>query len=163
MNWIQRLILYGLSSPVGRAWAQGPSTPAPLPSLPRDAGLEVVDASTGFVLVSTGILLLLIVGMGVKLYDLARKRRQDAAAVQTKISDAIVADPMLSRLPLTPTVRMPLWRGKPLIVEVVGSVPSPGLRQAAADLVLREALRFRKGCQLETRISVEPGMLRRVA
>jgi hypothetical protein len=165
MNWVQRFTLFGfgLTSSVGRAWAQAPSNPAPLPGLPQDARPDIIDASTGFVLVSAVILLLVIVGIGVKLYDLKQKREQDAAALQARISDALMVDPMLSPFPLTPTVRIPVWKGGPVMVEVSGAVPGGGLRQAAVDLVLREALRIGKTCRLVDRVSVDPGMLRRAA
>jgi len=113
--------------------------------------------------VSTVILLLLIVGIGVKLYDRKQKRDQEAAALQARISDALMSDPMLSRLPITATVRMPLWNGKPVMVEVTGTAPRPGLRQAAVDLALRETLRTGKTCRIEDRVSVDPAMLRHAA
>lgn len=168
MNWIPRLTFFGLMSTAGRAWAQASSTPAgatppPVTGVPRVAGSEVVDASTGLVLVSAVILLLLMVGIGVKLYDRARKRDQDAAALQARISDALMVDPMLSRLPVTATVRIPLWSGRPVMAEVSGTVPRAGLRQAAVDLVLREALRTGKTCRLVDRISVDPAMLSHAA
>jgi hypothetical protein len=88
---------------------------------------------------------------------------QDAAALQARISDALMVDPMLSRLPLTATVRIPLWNGRPVMVEVSGTTPRAGLRQAAVDLVLREALRAGKSCRLVDRISVDPAMLSHAA
>ncbi len=164
MNWILRFAVIGLTSTVGRAWAQAPSTPPPYsPGVPPVAGPEVVDASTGFVLVSAVILLLLIVGIGVKLYDRAQKRDQDAAALQARISDALMTDPMLSRLPITATIHISLWNGRPVMVEVTGTAPRAGLRQAAVDLVLREALRTGKTARLVDRITVDPTMLRHAA
>ena len=175
MNWIPRLTFFGVVSMVGRAWAQVPSNPAPQrdlpvgPAIPPLTGVppmargEAVDASTGFVLVSAVILLLLIVGIAVKLYDRAQKRDQDAAALQARLSDALMVDPMLSHFPITATVRIPMWNGRPVMVEVTGTVPRAGLRQAAVDLVLREALRTGKTCRLVDRISVDPAMLRHAA
>ena len=160
MNWTQRLALFGmaLTGTGGLAWAQ-----ARAPGVPADARPDVIDASTGFVLVSAIILLLLLVGVGVKLYDLKRKREQDAAALQARISDALMVDPVLSPFPLTPTVRIPLWGGKPVMIEVSGVVPGAGLRQAAVDLTLREALRHGRTCRLVDRIAVDPAMVKRAA
>jgi hypothetical protein len=115
-----------------------------------------------FVLFAVVILLLLVVA-GVKIYDLKRRRDEDAVAIQARISDALMVEPSLARFPLTPTVRIPLWRGRPMMVEVAGSVPLPELRQAAVDLVLREALRTGGTCSLKDRISVDPALLRRAA
>jgi len=165
MNWIQRLALsgLGLASTVSVAWAQATSSGAPLPGTPPDARPDVLDASTGFVLVSAIVILLLIVGLGVKLYDQKRKREQDAAALQARISDALMTDPLLSPFPITPTVQIPVLGAKPVMVEVTGAVPGAGLRQAAVDLVLREALRSGRTCRLVDRISVDPAMLKRAA
>ncbi len=160
MNWIQRLALFAMAvtGTGGLAWAQ-----APAPGVPADSRPDVIDAGTGFVLVSAIILLLLLVGVGVKLYDLKRKREQDAAALQARISDALMVDPVLSPFPLTPTVRIPLWGGRPVMIEVSGVVPGAGLRQAAVDLALREALRHGRTCRLVDRIAVDPSMVRRAA
>ena len=160
MNWIQRLALFGmaLTGTGGLAWAQ-----ALAPGVPADARPDVIDASTGFVLVSAIILLLLLVGVGVKLYDLKRKREQDAAALQARMSDALMVDPVLSPFPLTPTVRIPLWSGRPVMIEVSGVVPGAGLRQAAVDLALREALRHGRTCRLVDRIAVDPSIVKRAA
>ena len=164
MNWIQRLALVVMGMAItgtgSLAWAQAP---APAPGGPADARPDVIDASTGFVLVSAAILLLLAVGIGVRLYDLKRKREQDAAALQARMSDALMVDPVLSPFPLTPTVRIPLWSGSPVMIEVSGVVPGAGLRQAAVDLALREALRHGRTCRLVDRIAVDPAMVRRAA
>jgi hypothetical protein len=56
-----------------------------------------------------------------------------------------------------------MWSGKPVTVEAAGTVPSAGLRQAAVDLVLREALRSGRTCRLVDRITVDPVMLKRAA
>jgi len=58
---------------------------------------------------------------------------------------------------------LPLWNGKPVMVEVTGTAPRAGLRQAAVDLALREALRTGKTCRIEDRVSVDPAMLRHAA
>ena len=165
MNWIQRLALsaLGLTGTVSLAWAQASSSGAPLPGVPQDSRPDAIDASTGFVLVSAVVMLLLIVGIAVKLYDLKGKHDQDGAALQARISDALMIDPMLSPFPLTATAHIPMWSGKPVMVEVMGTVPGAGLRQAAVDLVLREALRSGRTCRLVDRISVDPGMLKRAA
>jgi hypothetical protein len=115
-----------------------------------------------FVVFAVAILLLLV-GAGVKIYDLKRRRDEDAVAIQARISDALMVEPSLARFPLTPTVGIPLWRRGPMMVEVAGSVPLPELRQAAVDLVLREALRTGGTCNLKDRISVDPALLRRAA
>jgi hypothetical protein len=164
MRWIEQLALFGPSGPVSSVWAQASPHPASSPGFAQQAAPDVIDdAGAGFLLVSAVILFLLIVGVGVKIYDLRQKRDHEAAAIQVSLSDALMDEPTLSRFPLTPRVRIPLWRGRPVMVEVAGSVPEHGLRQAAVDLVLRGALRMGKGCRVENRISVDQAMLRGAA
>ena len=72
--------------------------------------------------------LVVVVGVSVKLYDLKRKREEEAVAAQARIADALLMDSTLAALPLTPTAHLPLWKGSPLILEIKGAVPSPELR-----------------------------------
>ena len=60
--------------------------------------------------------LLVVVGVSVKLYDLKRKREEEAVAAQARIADALLMDSTLAPLPLTPTAHLPLWKGSPLIL-----------------------------------------------
>jgi hypothetical protein len=115
------------------------------------------------VVFAAAMLLLLLLGIGVKFLDLRRRRDEEAVAIQARISDALLLDPALSHLPIVPTVRVPLWRGKPAMVEVRGSVPLPGMRRAAVDLVVKEALRTGRTCSVVDRISVNPATLRHAA
>ena len=105
------------------------------------------------------VLVLLIVGGAVKLYDRSRKRFDETVALQARVSDALMGEPSLTGLSLTPTVRMPLWRREPVMIELRGSVPRPGLRQAAVSLVLREVEALGKSCCLQDRIVVAPAGL----
>ena len=57
------------------------------------------------------IAMLLIIGALVKILDLKRKREGEAVVVQAQISDAVLRDPTLFSLPITPTAHVPLWKG----------------------------------------------------
>src|SRR5512132_4356350 len=103
--------------------------------------------------------LLVVVGVSVKLYDLKRKREEEAVAAQARIADALLMDSTLAALPLTPTAHLPLWKGSPLILEIKGAVPSPELREAAVDVAKREVGRSRSDFRIEDRIAVNPGGL----
>jgi hypothetical protein len=139
------------------AWAQVSPTPAPMPSP------EMTNGSGAFMVVAALVVVLLIaVGVMVKLYDLRRKREDEAVALQARLSDALLAEPSLSSLPLVPTVRIPM-RGSPVSIEIVGTVPRPELRQAAVDLVVREAARSVKSYRVDARISIDSMMQRRAA
>jgi len=145
-----------LSTTAAAAWAQVSPTPAPSPSP------EMTNGSGAFMVAALVVVLLIAVGVMVKLYDLRRKREDEAVALQARLSDALLAEPSLSSLPLVPTVRIPM-RGSPVTVEIVGAVPRPELRQAALDLVVREAARSVKSYRVDARISIDPMMQRRAA
>ena len=111
------------------------------------------------IVVATMLFLLVLLGVAVKLYDLKRKREDEAIAAQARVSDALLMDATLAGLPLTPTAHLPLWRGTPLVVEITGAVPRPELREAAVDLARRELGRSRSDFQIEDRIAVDPAPL----
>jgi hypothetical protein len=95
--------------------------------------------------------------------DLKRKREGEAVVVQARISDAVLRDPRLFSLPITPTAHVPLWKGTPVTVEVAGQVPSEDLREAAVSLVEREASQLGPEVRVESRIGIVPTMARRSA
>src|SRR5438876_2032641 len=138
------------------AWAQVSPTPAPMPSP------EMTNGSGAFMVAALVVVLLIAVGVMVKLYDLRRKREDEAVALQARLSDALLAEPSLGSLPLVPTVRIPM-RGSPVTIEIVGTVPRPELRQAAIDFVVREAARSVKSYRVEDRISIDSMRQRRTA
>ena len=96
-------------------------------------------------------------------YDLSRKRERQAAALETRISWALRTEPSLSAFPIFPAVRIPLWRGSPVIVAMTGSVPRSQLRHAAFELALREAARKARAYRVEDGILVDPAMAKRAA
>lgn len=55
------------------------------------------------------IAMLLILAALVKILDL--NREGEAVVVQAQISDAVLRDPNLFSLPITPTAHVPLWKG----------------------------------------------------
>jgi hypothetical protein len=74
-----------------------------------------------------------VLGIGVlgKVLELKYKRAAQTIAVQGEIADSLLQHPALLGFPLTPTARVPLWRGSPVTVKVVGVVPSRELRALA--------------------------------
>ena len=104
--------------------------------------------------------LLVILGILVKLLDLKRKREAESVHVQAQVSDALLREPALFSLPITPTARVPLWSGTPVTVEVAGQVPAPGVRDMVLDLVRSEAARVRPDVQVDDRLTVDPSLAR---
>jgi hypothetical protein len=115
------------------------------------------------IVVAAMLSLVVLLGIGVKLYDLKRKREEEAVAAQARVSDALLMDASLAGLPLTPTAHVPLWKGTPLVVEIKGAVPRAELRSAAVDVARREISRSRSDFQVEDHIKVDPAMLTRAA
>jgi len=100
--------------------------------------------------------LLVIVGVGVKLYDLRRRRESEAVQLQAQISDALMRDQLLYGVPIMATARAPFWRRSPATIEIAGQVPSPQARETALRIVRAEASRIRPDVQIEDRLAVVP-------
>jgi len=96
-------------------------------------------------------------------YDLSRKREAQAASLETRISRSLRADPSLSPFSIVPTVRIPLWRGSPVIIAMTGSVPRSQIRLAAVELALREAVRKARTYRVVDGILVDPTIAQRAA
>ena len=107
--------------------------------------------------------LLVIVGAGVKLYDRKRKHEADGVHVQAQVSDALLRDPNLFGLAVTPTAQVPWWSGTPVTLEVVGRVPMPEARDRVLQMVEREARQVRPDVVVVDRMQVEPTAGIRVA
>ena len=127
-----------------------------LPTIPEVTTMEII-------VLAAVLILVVLLGLAVKLYDLKRKRAEEAVAAQARISDAFLMDATLAGLPLTPTAHLSLWRGSPLVIEITGAVPRPELREAAMDVARREVARSRPDFQIDDRISVDPAALSHVA
>lgn len=140
------------------AWAQAaPVTPPPTAS--------TTAAGTAGAITMLGLILglLVIVGLGVKLYDLKRKREADAVHLQAQVSDALLREQALFGMPITPTAHVPFFSGSPAVIEVTGHVPSSEAREAAMRLIRAEAARIRPDFTIEDRLAVDASSARRAA
>jgi hypothetical protein len=134
----------------GRGWAQTPggSTGGTHPT-------RLEGPVTLLLLLAVGLLLLL--GLIGKVLDLRLKRDGEVIAVKGVISDALGGDPELFELPLTATVRVPLWSGSPVTIRVFGEVPSSELKRAALLRVERAATtELSVRARIKSRIGVVP-------
>jgi len=109
------------------------------------------------------VALLLAISIGVKLYDLKRKREDEVMSLQSQISDALLLDPSLAGLPITAFASGPLWRRSRVVVAVRGPVPTPELRAAVMRLVEREVSNRQLGARVEDRLVIDPLMDKHVA
>src|SRR4026209_490666 len=109
------------------------------------------------IVVAAMLALVVLLGIAVKLYDLKRKREEEAVAAQARISDALLMDATLSGLPLPPPGRTPVGTGTPLTREITGSVPKTELREAALGVARREMARSRDDFRIEDRTAGDPG------
>jgi hypothetical protein len=107
--------------------------------------------------------LLVIVGVGVKLYDLKRKRDAEGVHLQAQVSDALMRDPSLFGLAVTPTAHVPWWSGTPVRLEVVGRVPTPEVRERVVRLVEEEARQVRADVEIDDRVQIDASAGIRVA
>ncbi len=74
--------------------------------------------------------LLVVIGVGVKMYDLKRKREMEGVALQARLSDALMREPDLISLAVTPTAHVPWWSGTPVRLEISGRVPTARIARA---------------------------------
>jgi len=157
MNWTRAIISVG--SCVVTAALIGPS--------PASAQLPAPAASpapvSGIVVFGIFVALLVLLGAGVKLYDVKRKRDDQGLYLQARVSDALLDDPELARLPLAANVRVPLWHPAAVLVVVSGRVPTRQLREAAIRLVLGRIFATWPSARIEDRIVVEPQTIRHAA
>src|SRR5216683_5149300 len=109
------------------------------------------------------VALLMVIGVGVKLYDRKRKREEEVMALQSLISDALLLDPSLARLPITAFAGGSLWRRSPVVITITGTVPTPEQREAVMRLVVQALSRRHAFARPEDRLVVDPLMQKQTA
>lgn len=109
------------------------------------------------------VALLVLAGALAKIFDLKRRREAEAVQLQAQISEALLRDHQLFRLPIVATAHVPLWTGSPATLELSGAVPAPELRAAAVRIAELEASRIRPDVWIESRIGVTTNVGTRAA
>jgi len=125
--------------------------------------VHALSEAVGVVIVFSAAALVLIGAVMSKVLELKDRRAAEAIAVQGEIADALNRDPALVTFPMTPTARVPLWRGTPVKVKVVGKVPSRELRKAALLAAERGASDLLVRVRIKSRIVVVKSKSRRSA
>lgn len=138
----------------GLVWAQTAPAPPVSPAAPATGGASALS-----IIVVLAVLMLAL-GVTVKLFDLRRKREGEAVQLQAQVSDALLRDPALFSLPITPTARVSFWSGSPATIEIAGQVPDPEMRERVLRITRTEAARIRPDVQVEDRLAIVPHMAR---
>lgn len=139
----------------GAALAQA----APPPSNPLMSSPDPGAAQGGWIMAAVLVIALLaIVGVLVRIFDLHSKRESEAVHLQAQISDALLREPNLFGLPVTPTAHAPLWSGTPVTVKIAGEVPDPSVREAVLRIARAEAMRIRPDFEIVDRLNVPPAV-----
>jgi hypothetical protein len=99
------------------------------------------------------LVLAVIIGVA-KLQDRRHAREGEAVALQAQLSEALLRDPRLAKLPITVTVSMPLWKRSPGSLEVQGEVPSPELHRAIPHVIAEELSACCPDIHIDDRITV---------
>ena len=85
-----------------------------------------------------------------------RKQTEEAAILQSQLSDAIARESLLSGLHITPTARVSGWRSSQITIEVAGEVPTPELRERVMRIVSAEAWKLRPDAQTVDHLFIVP-------
>jgi hypothetical protein len=126
----------------------------------QQTATDSTGAGSAAVLVLLVIGLLVIIGVLVKLFDLRRKREAEGVHLQARVSDALMREPDLINLAVTPTAQVPWWSGTPVRLEVTGRVPTPQVRDQVLRLVEQEARQVRSDVMLVDQLQVDAVMHR---
>jgi hypothetical protein len=112
------------------------------------------------ILVFIVIGMLVLIGVGVKMYDLKRKREAEGVALQARVSDALMREPNLFALAVTPTAYVPWWSGTPVRLDVTGRVPAPEAREQVLRVVDTEARQIRPDITIVDRLQIDAALSR---
>ena len=135
----------------------------PPPAVPSAGSAAAGDNSGILMALALMGALLVIVGIGVKVWDVKRKREAEAVHLQSQISDALLREQDFFGLAITPTVTAGIRRSSPMQVVVTGQAPTEIIRDTALRIVEDEASRMGVDYVVINRIEVRPDAVRRAA
>jgi len=141
------------------AWAQGTAALPP----PGSPAPPTGDGTAGIVVMVGMLALLGLIVAAVKIFDIRRQRSEEAMATQGRLSDALLMDPTLAHMTVTPTVDGGFWRSSPLVVQVTGEVPAPEYREAIHRLIEHEMAGSGRDYRIEDHVAVFPRSVVRIA
>ena len=110
-------------------------------------------AAVALIVGLVALLLALVVGVGLALFDLGGRREEQAERFQTMISRALHRE--LGHVPVLPTAHVPRSSRSPVVVELTGSVPTAELRDAIVRVAEQEIARLCPDYRIDDRLGVD--------
>jgi len=158
MKWVwAQVVILVLTVVVPRvARAQGMNPPVTSLLAPATDSMPSGGAHGAIVLlILTAVATVVLLAIA-KASDFRRKREEQTAELEVRISTALLEHPAFFRSSVIPTVRIPFWRGSPATITLTGNVPSSELTQTALHLAMQAASWARPDFTVENRIVVAP-------
>jgi hypothetical protein len=129
------------------------SVPARASAQTATADGSAVSAWGAAAFVAVVLVMILAIGAAIKLYDLKRKRDDEALSAQSLLSEALLRE--FGSLPITASVSGSSWR-RPFVLAIRGSVSTTELREAIMQGAARELSRQYPTARVEDRLFVDP-------
>ena len=157
MKWVWTqlvIVVLGVVPRVARAQGMNPPMTSLL-TLPADSAPSAGPHGAIALLILTAVATVVLLAIA-KVSDFRRKREEQTAELEVRISTALLEHPAFFRSSVAPTVRLPFWRGSPATITLTGNAPSSELTQAALRLSTQAASWVRPDFTIENRIVVAP-------
>jgi len=142
--WIEFLIASAGLLPSMASAQEAPVLPA---AAPTSLGAALWAS---LLLLTAAVLVLLAIGKG---HDIWRARELRAVELEGRVREAFLEDPRFLTSPSCPSVRVPLWKAGPLVVELTGTVPTVEREQAALRLATAALAAVRPAVRIENRMT----------
>src|SRR5262249_32901366 len=113
---------------------EGATRPTPGPFVAKEGSMTGTLLTLVFLAVIIGAVVVIASSVARR-----RKRTDEAAILQSQLSDTIARESQFSGLHITPTARVSGWRSSQVTLEVAGEVPTPELRERVMRVVSAEA------------------------
>src|SRR5262249_2521977 len=133
----------------------------PAPATPPAGGVAASGSSGAIFAVLALVVVFVILAVSVKLSDQNRRRREEAVALEARLSEPLLLDASLSNSPIVASVHMPLFRKYPPVVEVNGKAPTEEVKAIALQRIERELAG--REARIEDHVIVDPQLFRHVA
>jgi hypothetical protein len=155
MKWVWTqlvIVVLGVVPRVARAQGMNPPMTSLL-TLPADSAPSAGPHGAIALLILTAVATVVLLAIA-KASDFRRKREDQTAELEVRISTALLEHPAFFRSSVVPRVRIPFWRGSPATITMAGDVPSSELAQTALRLATQAASWVRSDFTIENRIIV---------